>query len=156
MIVTQARAILRAAIMLFAAACATPSWAQEALVPTPRAVIYPGSIIQDDMLTDLPAGIARGPGPFAETRAALIGKMTRQTLLPGGPIPLSALENPRLVINGTEVRLVYVEGGLTIVTVGAALQDGVAGSVVKVRNSDSGVTVSGAVQPDGTVLVSGG
>ena len=30
------------------------------------------------------------------------------------------------------------------------------GDVIKVRNSDSGVTVSGAVQPDGTVRVSGG
>jgi flagellar basal body P-ring formation protein FlgA len=131
-------------------------FAQDAGLPTPRVVIYPGSVIQDDMLTDLPAGTARGPGPFAETRAALIGKMARQTLLPGGPIPLSALENPRLVTNGSQVRLVYVEGGLTIVTVGAALQDGVAGAVVKVRNSDSGVTVSGEVQADGTVLVSGG
>jgi len=132
------------------------AFAQDVGLPTAKAVIYPGSVIEDDMLTELPAGVARGPGPFAQTRAALIGKMARQTLLPGGPIPLSALENPRLVTNGTEVRLVYVEGGLTIVTVGSALQDGVAGAVVKVRNSDSGVTVSGAVQPDGTVLVSGG
>ena len=46
--------------------------------------------------------------------------------------------------------------GLTIVTTGAALQDGEAGEVISVRNSDSGVTVSGAVQPDGTVRVSGG
>ena len=37
-----------------------------------------------------------------------------------------------------------------------ALQDGAVGDVIKVRNSDSGVTVSGAVQPDGTVRVSGG
>jgi flagella basal body P-ring formation protein FlgA len=36
------------------------------------------------------------------------------------------------------------------------LQDGAVGDVIKVRNSDSGVTVSGAVQPDGTVRVSGG
>jgi len=36
------------------------------------------------------------------------------------------------------------------------LQDGSIGDIVKVRNSDSGVTVSGAVQPDGTVSVSGG
>ena len=36
-------------------------------------------------------------------------------------------------------------------TTGAALQDGSIGDVVRVRNSDSGVTVSGAVQPDGSV-----
>ena len=62
----------------------------------------------------------------------------------------------KLVANGAEVKLVYVEGGLLIFTTGAALQDGATGDFVKVRNSDSGVTVSGAVQPDGSVRVSGG
>jgi flagella basal body P-ring formation protein FlgA len=37
-----------------------------------------------------------------------------------------------------------------------ALQDGAAGDSVKVRNDDSGVTVTGVVQPDGAVRVSGG
>ncbi len=54
------------------------------------------------------------------------------------------------------MNLVYSEGGLVIVTSGAALQDGSIGDVVRVRNSDSGVTVSGAVQPDGSVRVGGG
>jgi flagella basal body P-ring formation protein FlgA len=41
-------------------------------------------------------------------------------------------------------------------TTGAAMQDGSIGDIVRVRNSDSGVTVSGAVQADGTVSVGGG
>jgi flagellar basal body P-ring formation protein FlgA len=53
------------------------------------------------------------------------------------------------------VRLIYADGGLLIMTSGAALQDGSIGEVVRVRNSDSGVTVSGAVQPDGSVKVGG-
>jgi flagella basal body P-ring formation protein FlgA len=69
---------------------------------------------------------------------------------------LSAVTNPRLVTNGSEVGLVYSEGGLTITTSGAALQDGGLGDIVKVRNSDSGVTVTGVVQPDGTVRIRGG
>ena len=95
--------------------------------PTPRVVIYPGDIIQNDMLSDLPAETARGVGPFAETRSAVIGKMARRTLLPGGAIPLAALDVPRLVVNGGEVKLVYIDGGLTISAVGMALQDGAAG-----------------------------
>jgi flagellar basal body P-ring formation protein FlgA len=124
--------------------------------PTPRIVIYPGDIIQNDMLSDLPANTARGVGPFAETRSAVIGKMARRTLLPGGAIPLAAVDIPRLVVNGAEVSLVFVEGGLLISTVGMALQDGATGDFVKVRNDDSGVTVTGVVQPDGAVRVSGG
>jgi flagella basal body P-ring formation protein FlgA len=124
--------------------------------PTPRVVIYPGDIIHNDMLSDLPADTARGVGPFAETRSAVVGKMARRTLLPGGAIPLSALDFPRLVVNGAVVSLVYIEGGLSISAVGMALQDGAAGDFVKVRNDDSGVTVIGVVQPDGAVRVSGG
>ncbi|MGO9771075.1 MAG: flagellar basal body P-ring formation chaperone FlgA [Roseiarcus sp.] len=130
--------------------------AQDAAMPTPKVVIYPGDIIRDDMLADLPAETAVGFGPFAESRSALVGKMARRTLLPGAAIPLAGVDNPRLVANGAEVKLFYMEGGLTIVTSGAALEDGKAGDVIRVRNSDSGVTVTGAVQPDGTVRVSGG
>ena len=54
------------------------------------------------------------------------------------------------------MKLVYSEGGLLIMTEGAALQDGGVGDIVRVRNSDSGVTVTGAVQPDGSVKVGGG
>ena len=62
----------------------------------------------------------------------------------------------KLVSNGAEVKLVFSEGDLVIMTTGAALQDGSIGDIVRVRNDDSGVTVSGAVQPDGSVRVSGG
>ena len=124
--------------------------------PTPRVVIYPGDVIHNDMLSDLPADTARGVGPFAETRAAVIGKMARRTLLPGGAIPLAAVDVPRLVVNGATVDLVYIDGDLSISAVGMALQDGAAGDFVRVRNDDSGVTVTGVVQSDGAVRVSGG
>jgi flagellar basal body P-ring formation protein FlgA len=132
-----------------------PALAQDAL-PTPKVVIYPGDIIRDEMIADSPSPTVNGQGPFAEARATVVGKMARRTLLPGAAIPISGLEAPRLVSNGHEVQLVYSESGLVIVTTGSALQDGVAGEIIKVRNTDSGVTVSGAVQPDGTVRVSGG
>jgi flagella basal body P-ring formation protein FlgA len=131
--------------------------AQEATVPTPRIVIYPGDIIQGDMLTDVPAADAQGGGgAVIQSRASLIGKMARRTLLPGYAIRAAAIDNPRAVVNGSEVRLIYAENGLTIVTTAAALQDGGIGDLIKVRNVDSGVTVSGVVQADGSVRVSGG
>jgi len=138
------------------AAAAQDLGTQDLAPPTPRIVIYPGDIIQADMLSDLPADTARGVGPFAETRSAVIGKMARRTLLPGTAIPLAGVDVPRLVVNGAQVDLVYIDGGLSISAVGMALQDGAAGDSVKVRNDDSGVTVTGVVQPDGAVRVSGG
>ena len=156
MILTQARSVLKAAIVLFAAACAVPSLAQEALVPTPKAVIYPGDIILDEMLADVPNPAWDGSGPFVNSRSLIVGKAARLTLLPGHAIPFSGISNRKLVSNGAEVRLVFSEGDLIITATGSALQDGSIGDMVKVRNDDSGVTVTGAVQPDGSVQVSGG
>jgi flagellar basal body P-ring formation protein FlgA len=135
----------------------SPAPAQQAGAPTPTAVIYPGDVIRDEMIADNPEGGVRdGDGPFIEDRALVVGKVARLTLLPGHAIPYAGVSNRKLVVNGAEVKLIYAEGGLVIVTEGAALQDGAIGDVVRVRNSDSGVTVSGAVQPDGSVKVGGG
>ncbi len=156
MLLTQTRPVVKAAVVLFAAACAVPSSAQEALVPTPKAVIYPGDIILDEMLADVASAARDGSGPFVDSRSLIVGKVARLTLLPGHAIPFSGVSNRKLVSNGAEVKLVFSEGDLLIMTTGSALQDGSIGDIVKVRNDDSGVTVSGAVQPDGTVRVSGG
>ena len=153
---TRTRPVLNAAFATLAAVCATPAAAQEAFAPTPRVVIYPGDVIRDDMLADISGDARDGSGPFVEQRSLIVGKVARLTLLPGHAIPFSGVSNRKVVANGAEVKLVYSEGGLVITTSGAALQDGSIGDVVKVRNSDSGVTVSGAVQPDGSVSVSGG
>jgi flagellar basal body P-ring formation protein FlgA len=156
MSLTRARSVLKAAIVAIAAACAAPSAAQETLAPTPRVVIYPGELIRDDMLADDAEAARDGSGPFVESRSLIVGKVARLTLLPGHAIPFAGVSNRKLVANGAEVKLIYSDGGLEIMTTGAALQDGSIGDIVRVRNSDSGVTVSGAVQPDGSVRVSGG
>jgi flagellar basal body P-ring formation protein FlgA len=134
----------------------TPAFAQEAATPTPKAVIYPGDVIRGDMLLDEAKPARDSGGPYIEDRDLIVGKVARLTLLPGHAIPFAGVANRRLVANGGEVTLVYSEGGLTIVTTGAALQDGSIGDFVRVRNSDSGVTVMGAVQADGSVMVGGG
>jgi flagella basal body P-ring formation protein FlgA len=147
---------LKAAMAVFAAACAVPSLAQEALIPTPKAVIYPGDVILDEMLADIPNAAHDGSGPFVNSRSLIVGKAARLTLLPGHAIPFSSVSNRKLVSNGAEVKLIFSEGDLFIMATGSALQDGSIGDVVRVRNDDSGVTVSGSVQPDGSVQVSGG
>jgi flagella basal body P-ring formation protein FlgA len=134
-----------------------PAPAQNASLPTPKAVIYPGDVIRDDMLADVPdGGVREAGGPFIENRSLIVGKVARSTLLPGHAIPYAGVSNRKLVANGAEVKLIFVEGGLVITTTGDALQDGSVGDIVRVRNSDSGVIVSGAVLPDGSVEVGGG
>lgn len=130
--------------------------AQEVRAPAPKAIIYPGDTIGEDMLVEAPVKPPSYGGPVAMAVEDVVGMMAVRTLLPGHSIPMSALSPPKAVRVGAKVKLLYVDGALTITAAGAALQDGFVGQTVKVRNEDSGVTLMGRVRSDGSVLVSGG
>jgi flagella basal body P-ring formation protein FlgA len=113
-------------------------------------VIYPGDKITSAMLVDAQDAGAAEPNVLWE-RADIVGKVARRTLLPGRPIPSFAVEEPRAVSTGALVQLVFEQDGLSIVTTGQALQNGYAGQMVQARNLDSGIVVTGIVQPDGSI-----
>jgi flagella basal body P-ring formation protein FlgA len=125
------------------------------LVPT--TTIYPNESIKDGWIIEheFTANFLATRGPLVQGRGEIIGKISRRTLLPGMPIPVTAVGDPKLVVNGSRVKLVYDEDGLVITTYGSALQAGGIGDFVSVRNNDSGVTITGVVQQDGSVRVSG-
>lgn len=134
----------------------SPAAADNALAPSPRNIIYPGDVISDNLLIEAPIAAPPYSGPVAMSANDIVGMVATRTLLPGQSIPMAAVAPPRVLRAGAPVTMIYVDGGLTIEASGSALQDGAAGQIVKVRNDDSGVTVSGRVRPDGSVLVSGG
>lgn len=136
---------------------AAPSRAEERVVPVARVTIYPGDRIDESMLDERSFSIGAVPeGAVVESKSALIGKVARRTLLPGRPIVPIAIDNPRLVAIGAQVKIVFVENGLVITAYGAAMQAGAIGDLIRVRNQDSGLIVSGRIQPDGSIRVSEG
>jgi flagella basal body P-ring formation protein FlgA len=147
-------ATLRFAAGLFVALGA-PALAQEMQAPSPKHVIYPGDVITSDMLIETPISAQNNAGPIALAPEDIVGMMAGRTLLPGLSIPMSALRPPRVVRAGAAVSMIYIDHGLVITAAGDALQDGVVGEMVKLRNEDSGVTVTGRVRADGSVLVGG-
>ena len=130
--------------------------AEEARAPSPKHIIYPGDLIADDMLVEAPLAAPPNSGPVAMSASDIVGMAAARTLLPGQSIPMTAVRPPRVLRAGAPVKMVYVDGGLEITATGSALQDGSVGQTVKVRNDDSGVTVSGRVRGDGSILVDGG
>ena len=147
-------AVLRLACGLLLALGA-PAAAGALRAPSPKAIIYPGEMIRDDMLVETPLAPPAYSGPVALAAEDVVGMMAARTLLPGLSIPLAAVSPPRVVRAGAPVTMLYIDGALTITATGTALQDGVVGQNVKARNDDSGVTVSGRVRADGSMLVSG-
>ena len=144
-----------AAPVLFMALFAAPAYAGNVL-PVPSVTIYPGDVIKQTWIVERDFG-AGGPmrGAAIDTPAGLIGKVARRTLLPGLPIAAGAVGEPRLIVDGQKVRVIFEQDGLVIETYAAALQAGGTGDVISVRNIDSGTTISGVVQSDGTVRVGG-
>lgn len=128
--------------------------AQERVLPVPRVTIYPGDIITEDMLSERPffGSDYEGPG-FAATRDALVGRVARQTLLPHLPVAATGVREPHAVVQGRPAVVIFQSGALIISATAMPLQAGSAGQVISLRNTDSGTTIRGVVQEDGTVRV---
>lgn len=150
--------VVRAALVMLAEACCVRfGYADERVLPIPLVTIYPGDIIRESMLGERSfSDRAASYGSLIDSKSALLGKVARRTLLPERPIPVIAVDAPKVVAVNAQVKIVFDEGGLVITTYGSAMQAGAVGDLIRVRNQDSGLVISGKVQPDGSILVSDG
>ena len=82
-----------------------------------------------------------------------VGHIARRTLLPGQLIPINAVEEQKIVTRGNVVKVVVEDGDLSIVTYGVVASVRRAGSLIQLRNLDTGVIIRGIVQPDGSVRI---
>ena len=83
----------------------------------------------------------------------LTDKIAKRTLLPNQPILLSDLKSPDLVRAGVPTPIIYHEPGVTISSLGLPLASAAEGDKIRVRNIDSGITISGTVAADGSIEV---
>ena len=121
-------------------------------LPVPRVTIYPGQVIDGGMLVDR-AFRLNGAKSVTMSKDDLIGKVARQTLLPGRPVNNDAVRAPHTITQGQAATVVFQSGALTITATAVALQSGGTGDVVSVRNVDSGRIIKGTVGADGSVHV---
>jgi len=124
-----------------------------AVVPT--AVIYPGDLVNPDELTEVKVTNPNVRDDYVHRISDLDGMVATRTLLPGRVIPASSVRIPYAVERGKPVELIYSDGQLTITAAGMPLQNAAVGDLIRVRNTDTGVTVSGTVAADHTVQVAG-
>lgn len=127
---------------------------EERILPVPAVTIYPGDRISEAMLKDraFPEHY-RFRTAVVESPRVLSGKTARRTLRPGEPIPLNAVDDPKLVTRGTQAAILFEEGGLSITGVGIPLQSGALGETIQVKNVDSGRIITGRVQADGRIRI---
>jgi len=145
------RTSLAVAVLL----CAAPPMASadmgNAVVPT--TTILAGDVITEGHVTEVEVTNARLAGGYARELEEVVGLVSKRTLVAGRTIPVSALQQPYAIKRGSNLRLTFSYGKMQISASGSPLQDGMIGDVVRVRNLDSGITVSGTVMANGTVEV---
>lgn len=147
--------VIRAGQALVIAVAIAPlsALAQPRYAVVPTATIYPGEIIGAGRVTEVEVTNPNLLGGYAERAGDVIGKVSKKTLVPGRTIQVSNLRDPYTITRGTTVRLTFSLSGMVISAAGTPLQDAMIGDVIRVRNLDSGITVSGTVMADGTVEV---
>jgi flagella basal body P-ring formation protein FlgA len=128
--------------------------AEDILLAVPNVTLYPGDVITDAQIVERAfAPGTTGKLPVAEQRSAVVGKVTRRTLLPGKPIPLHGLKDPDAVTRGGAIIAMFKAGGLTITSTVTPLRSGQVGDIIEARNTDSGQIIRGVIQADGTLRV---
>lgn len=146
------------AFILAVAACsiglsAGPALAEAGYAVVPKRTIYPGEEIDPAQLEEVKVTNPNIAPGYAQEIEAVSGMVTKKTLIAGRIILVSSLRIPFAVSRGKAVKLVFSNGQLVITASGMPLEDASVGDLVKVRNMDSGVIVSGTVMGDQTVHV---
>ncbi len=93
------------------------------------------------------------PGDAIQRGKDAAGALVRRPLRAGKPLRAGSLELPALVERGARVRLIARRGTIELTARGEALQRGLKGERVRVRNIGSRKVVSGVVMAPNTVVM---
>lgn len=117
-----------------------------------RHIVYPGDVISEESLVQRLL-INGAKASFGSEISDIAGKVARRTLVPGQPIPESALRQKEEVVQGRSYSIVYQSGALTISGEAVPMKSAAIGEMVAVRNQETGVVVQALVQAGGKLLV---
>ncbi len=148
------RILVALALVIGAAgiACAEPQ-VRSGILMTPVTAIYPGDEITAEMVAPQSFRFGGSSENFARSLEDVVGRIARRTLMRGQPIPLSALREKAAVLQGKTYSMIYTSEFLSVAGVGVPLQSGAVGSIINVRNPDTGVVVKARVAEDRTLVV---
>ncbi|WNJ91323.1 flagellar basal body P-ring formation chaperone FlgA [Bosea sp. 685] len=144
--------LLAATLFCLGASCAQAA-PGDIMLPVPVVTLYPGDVITDSHLID--RAFRQAMRVSVDNRLALVGKVARRTLLPGQPIPSNAVDDAKVVRRGVPTQVIFRESEMVITGIVEPLQSASVNEMVKARNPDTGLTVIGVVQANGTIRVGG-
>lgn len=125
-------------------------------IPLPAVTVYPGDIVTRELLTERTVRARRSlKQSYFSSQENLVGKVAVRVLPAGKAIPLNAVREPYIVKKGELVTLRFGRANLSIMGLGLALQPGLEGDVISLKNPDTEVVIRGVVRADGSVDIAG-
>ncbi|MAZ19064.1 flagellar basal body P-ring formation chaperone FlgA [Oricola sp.] len=142
------------AAIAFACGGAAMAASRDDVVITVNRVIYPGQIVPADAVieTHLRKPLRDGLVVIRDAED-LVGMVAAKTILPKRLIAPNAVREAFAIEAGDMTTVYYRHGALTIAMDAVALQSAGFGDPIRIRNTQSGRTISGIVMPDGSVAV---
>lgn len=117
-------------------------------------VIATRTLRPHSLLTEQDVVLKTGSIPgVASDLAQVLGKETRVAIYAGRPIRPGDLSTPAVVDRNQIVLLTFTKNGLTIQSEGRSLDRAGPGERIRVMNLSSRSTLTGTVQPDGSIAV---
>lgn len=122
-------------------------------VPVLRTKHFRGTEINTGDIMWLDIAADKVDSGYVRNVSQLEGKIAERTISSGRPINLSSLGEPPIILRKNKVSMIYQKPYLQIRTKGIAMEDGMVGEEIRVKNETSGQIISALVMKNGTVLV---
>ncbi|MCC2096091.1 MAG: flagellar basal body P-ring formation protein FlgA [Hyphomicrobiales bacterium] len=143
---TSVRLCLILAGMFVANAGAKLACAEEIDVVVAGQTIYPRDVIASPMVRLERRHVAHQSVAFAIRRIEqAVGKEAKRTIVRGEPLWKNQVGPPIDVRLGQPVDIRFVSGAIVVTAAGTALQSGIRGQSIRIRNNDSGAYVRARV-----------
>jgi len=126
---------------------------QMIFAPVVKKDMIRGQIINEDDIEIKKIPLQRG---IVTDRNILIGAVVRTTIKKGNPVKISMINPDYPVKRRSYVKVIYDRNGIKIEITGVALENGIKGQVIKVKNLSTGKILPCRVIGKDTVLFVGG
>ena len=121
--------------------------------PVPKKDLLRGQIIKEEDIEIKKVPAQRG---IITDKKLLVGAVVRTTLKKGKPVKISMITPDYPVKRRSYVKVIYDRNGIKIEITGIALENGIIGQVIKVKNQSTGKILPCKVIGKDTVLYVGG
>jgi flagella basal body P-ring formation protein FlgA len=123
-------------------------------VPVLNKTLERGMLISPSDVELVRLNLFKQPVDIVSQVQSVVGKRLKSRVRAGGPIRESFIDIPPTIVQGKRITMRYASGGLVATATGKAMEDGLRGERIRVKNDSSNKIVRGFIVDENNVEVS--